>query len=185
MTHALISVADKRRVEIAAIDPAIRARLVADPRRGIEGILGRALPSGTSVRLHDEPYDAMYFALPLPEATNDIPEPTTRRQFFENVLFDAAARNPDLRRQAMADPRALFLSITNNDLDLPPGLQPVIFTDAPSEIHIVLPQPSEAIDDELPDDLLEYVAGGAPSPCNSKAGENKSSVSAGADKLSL
>lgn len=178
------SIADKRRIETASADPAVRARLFADPRAGIEGILGRSLPGDLSIRLHDEPKDAMYFALPLPEEAGDIPEPTTRRQFFENVLFDAAERNPDLHRQALADPRTLFRLITNNDLDLPPGLQPVIFADARSEIHIVLPQPSDSIEDELPDDLLEFVAGGAPSPCNSKAGENKSAVSAGMDKLS-
>ncbi|MGF7178020.1 hypothetical protein [Azospirillum doebereinerae] len=40
------------------------------------------------------------------------------------MLFDAAERNPDLRRQAPADPRAMFLRITNNDLDLPPGSNP-------------------------------------------------------------
>ncbi|MGF7178021.1 hypothetical protein [Azospirillum doebereinerae] len=59
----------------------------------------------------------------------------------------------------------------------------MIFADAPLEIHIVLPQPSEAIDDELPDDLLEFVAGGAPSPCNSRAGENRSAIASGPDKF--
>ncbi|CAO3422330.1 hypothetical protein [Azospirillum doebereinerae] len=176
------SIADKRRIESAATDPAVRARLIADPQAGSAALLGRTLPDGLRVRVHEEPAGAMYFALPLPGQAGAVPDATTRRQFFENVLFEAAERAPDLRRGAATDPRALFHALTSNDLDLPPGLQPVLFLDQPSEIHVVLPQPSESIEDELPDDLLEFVAGGAPSPCNSRAGANSATMTATVDK---
>ncbi|MGF7173002.1 hypothetical protein [Azospirillum doebereinerae] len=177
------SIADKRRIESAATDPAVRARLIADPQAGSATLLGRSLPDDLRVRIHEEPAGAMYFALPLPEQAGPVPDATTRRQFFENVLFEAAGRAPDLRLRAAADPRALFHALTSNDLDLPPGLQPVLFLDQPSEIHVVLPQPSDSIEDELPDDLLEFVAGGAPSPCNSRAGEHLATMTATVDKL--
>lgn len=181
---AFLSIADKRHIEEAAADPAVRSSLLSDPRNIMERILGRPL-GDVGIRLHEEPAGAMYFALPAPGQGGAVPEARTRRQFFENMLFEMAERSPALLRQAEADPRRMFFELTGNDVDLPPGHQPVIFADGPSEIHVVLPQPSESIEDELPDDLLEFVAGGAPSPCNSRAGENKSSVAAGLDKLAL
>ncbi|MBK1837772.1 hypothetical protein JHL17_10130 [Azospirillum sp. YIM B02556] len=178
---AFLSIADKRHIEEAAADPVVRSHLLADPRGSIERILGRPL-GDVGIRLHEEPAGAMYFALPVPGQAGAVPEARTRRQFFENILFDVAERHPDLSRQARTDPRRMFFDLTGNDVDLPPGYQPVIFTDGPSEIHVVLPQPSESIEDELPDDLLEFVAGGAPSPCNSRAGANSATMQATEDK---
>ncbi|MBK1837771.1 hypothetical protein JHL17_10125 [Azospirillum sp. YIM B02556] len=100
----------------------------------------------------------MYFALPVPGQAGAVPEARTRRRFSENILFDVAERYPDPSRQAQTDPRRMVFDLTGNDIDRPPGYQPVVFADGPSEIHVALPQPRESIEDELPDDLLEFVA---------------------------
>ncbi len=165
-----LTITDRRRIERCAAEaPSLRRRLLAGPVATAEAILLRRLAPGLALAVIEEPPDALYFALPPLGLSMPLPEPETRRQLFENILLSWAFRDDgSLREQSVRDPRALYRALTGNDLDLPPEVQPVVLQDTALRQHVVLPRPSPDIRDELPDDLLELVAGGTAHARNPK-----------------
>ncbi|MBF0306631.1 MAG: hypothetical protein HQL41_13385 [Alphaproteobacteria bacterium] len=172
---SIISISEKRVIEAAIRDDAgLCGRLVAEPRPTVERLLGRSLPAGTEIRVHVETEEPVYyFAVPAVGAAIDIPEPLTRRHVFENVLLEAAARDDgEMRRRAAADPIGFFRALTDNVPENGVAARGELLVDDAATVHIVVPKASESITDELPDDLMDFVSGGSPSPCNSRAGQN-------------
>ncbi|MBF0307250.1 MAG: hypothetical protein HQL41_16550 [Alphaproteobacteria bacterium] len=168
-----INTNDRRLIESAALgDDAVRAALVAEPRVTVERLLGRILPDGVEVVVHEEPsFPVYYLAVPPLGTVAEIPEPLTRRHIFENCLLTAANQDPggELRELAKTKPDCCFKVITSNVPEGGVDSQCELYVDDDTTVHVIIPKPSETLSEELPDDLLDFVSGGAGSPCNSQS----------------
>lgn len=173
----MLSFVEKRLIEAAADDPEVRAQLKQEPARVVSRILDRPMPADIEVRVHEEGDGEVIFALPPLGVAQEVPEPSTRRHVFENVLIERHNQDADgsIRKAALAQPLKVFEELTGNGIGdiLAPDQKPRLLEDSATCCHLVLPQETERFGDELPDDLLDYVSGGGPSPCNSSVGGDR------------
>ncbi|WP_209000163.1 hypothetical protein [Pannonibacter tanglangensis] len=83
------------------------------------------------------------------------------RAHVEAAVLTRARQDGDFRALLMTEPHAALRELLGNDPI--PGLRIRVIEEPAGEVVLVLPRPIEA--DELPDELLDYAAGGNAKDC--------------------
>lgn len=92
-----------------------------------------------------------------------VPDPMTQaRQHIERALIEKAQSDEAFRKLLLQDPRAALKQLIG--VDPIPGFKIRVLEEVPGEVVLVLPR--AIAQDELPDEILDYAAGGAEgNPC--------------------
>lgn len=156
-----LTIADRRALaDKAARSARFRNKLASDPLAAIKEATGRAPFETLAVKIVEE--DAAWcFVLPGSgdiEAT--LPVPADDRTAIENDVYALVRDKPALRQQAVRDPKRFLRDYFGVDL----GHTAVeLLQEEPGTAIIVMPNP--ALQGEMPDELLDLVAGGGQSGC--------------------
>lgn len=78
------------------------------------------------------------------------------RALLEKALVEKAGADPVFRKQLLSEPHAAIETLLGRDPA--PSLKIRVIEEAAGEVVLVLPRAFS--EDELPDDLLDYAAGG-------------------------
>ncbi|MFY9823499.1 MAG: NHLP leader peptide family RiPP precursor [Thermoanaerobaculia bacterium] len=127
---------------------------------------GTALPAGTEVRAIEESKNTLYLVLPNveidPKTEVKLHDRSTRAD-FEAALIVRASREPEFKKQLLANPKAAYvaqLASVRAASTLPEDLTVKAYEESGNVLYFRLPQPP-AQGGELSEVELEAVAGGA------------------------
>jgi hypothetical protein len=150
-------------------DEEFKKKLMADPTATYAAEskdAGTALPAGTEVRAIEESKDTLYLVIPNvtidPKTEVKLHDRSTRAD-FEAALVVRASREPEFKKQLLADPKAAYevqLASVRAAAKLPEGLTVKTVEESGNVLYFRLPQPP-AQGGELSEQELEQAAGGA------------------------
>jgi hypothetical protein len=127
---------------------------------------GSALPAGTEVRAIEESSNTLYLVIPNveidPKTEVKLHDRSTRAD-FEAALIVRASREPEFKKQLLADPKAAYeaqLASVREAAKLPADLTVKTVEESGNVLYFRLPQPP-AQGGEMSEEELEQAAGGA------------------------
>ncbi|CUB00671.1 NHLP leader peptide family RiPP precursor [Pannonibacter indicus] len=103
-----------------------------------------------------------------------VPDPMTQaRQHIERALIEQAQSDEAFRKLLLQDPRAALKQLIG--VDPIPGFKIRVLEEVPGEVVLVLPR--AIAQDELPDEMLDYAAGGSEgNPCPDPRGGQRGTI---------
>ncbi len=149
-------------------DEEFKKQLMADPTATYAAAAkeaGTTLPAGTEVRAIEESNNTLYLVIPdveiAPNTEVKLHDRSSRADFEASMIVQAL-RDPEFKKQLMADPKAAYetqLTAVREAAKLPENIKVEVFEESGNILYFRLPQPP-AQGGELSEEELEEVAGG-------------------------
>jgi hypothetical protein len=99
----------------------------------------------------------------LAERRGIVIEKKTKRQAIEEKIILKAQEDAGFKQQLMSNPKAAIQEVLG--LEVPPTIDVQVLEESPTRLYLVLPVDPDSV--ELPDEMLDKVAGG---PCATMCG---------------
>lgn len=147
----------------------LRHSLLIDPKTTLAKEFGVRVPDDLHVTVVENTPFHQYVALPAQPDTATADVQSGAEDEFEALVQQRAAQDEAFRQQALADPKGALEALLH--FKLPAQMTITALEDTPQTWHIVCPPLTDLLAEELDDQALEAVAGGAsalnPTVCTS------------------
>ena len=164
-----ITVAERRAImNTSMLEPDFRELLQRDPRAALKDVTGKQASSNVDVIVVEETEAAWEFVIPTEGSIEaELPMPTDARAVVENDVYALLRADPSLRSKIESDPKGFLVERFGMDLG-ETGVN--VRTERAGQFMLVLPYAQGR--EELPDEMLDLVAGGGDAGCQN--GNNNS-----------
>jgi len=140
----------------------LRQRLLANPKAVLAEEFGVQTPDDLRVTVVENTPFHQYLSLPAQSWQPTADAQPTAADEFEHLVMQRAAQDETFRQQALADPKGALEGLLH--FKLPAQMQITAVEETPQAWYIVCPPFTDLLAEELDDQTLEAVAGGASSP---------------------
>lgn len=155
----MLTIAERRMVSERTLDRDFRELFRSDPRGAIASATGRALPGSDAIEVLEETADAWSFVLIDPAGIDrTLPAPQDARSAIENEVYALLRDQPALVDIAERDPTNFLRERLGVEV---PAID--IRREGKNQTIVVLPHLGSR--EELPENLLDLVAGGGDPGC--------------------
>ena len=155
---------------------ALRQRLLANPKAVLAEEFDVQTPDDLRVTVVENTPFHQYLSLPAPSGQPTADAQPAAADEFEDLVRQRAAQDETFRQQVLADPKGALEGLLH--FKFPAQMHITAVEETPQTWYLVCPPLTDLLAEELDDQTLEAVAGGASSaPQASKKIESRAKVS--------
>ena len=155
-------------------DRELRHNLMTDPKAALAKEFGVQVPDDVQVSVVENTANHQYLPLPVQ------PMQPAAEDEFEHLVMQRAAQDETFWQQALADPKGALEGLLH--FKFPAQMHITAVEETPQTWYLVCPPLTDLLAEELDDQALEAVAGGASSSWYYTSGERGSGYSSGKER---